>query len=81
MQLTPLTAVSPIDGRYHAATASLAAYFSEYAVENPEAPILASIASGIAVWAILWYYRKQSTITWSIVYRTDDLTPTSQFIA
>lgn len=32
MQLTPLTAVSPIDGRYHSKTASLAEYFSEYAL-------------------------------------------------
>ncbi len=32
MELTPLTAVSPVDGRYHSKTAPLAAYFSEYAV-------------------------------------------------
>ncbi|MBD5163422.1 MAG: adenylosuccinate lyase [Bacteroidales bacterium] len=29
--LTPLTAVSPVDGRYHSKTAELADYFSEYA--------------------------------------------------
>lgn len=32
MQLSPLTAVSPIDGRYNKATNTLAAYFSEYAL-------------------------------------------------
>lgn len=32
MELSPLTAVSPIDGRYHAKTASLCDYFSEYAL-------------------------------------------------
>ena len=32
MQLSPLTAVSPIAGRYHSATAPLADYFSEYAL-------------------------------------------------
>jgi adenylosuccinate lyase len=32
MELNALTAVSPIDGRYHAKTASLANYFSEYAL-------------------------------------------------
>ena len=32
MQLTPLTAVSPIDGRYHSKTESLSAYFSELAL-------------------------------------------------
>ena len=32
MQLSPLTAVSPVDGRYHSKTEPLSAYFSEYAV-------------------------------------------------
>jgi adenylosuccinate lyase len=32
MQLSPLTAVSPVDGRYYKNTNSLAAYFSEYAL-------------------------------------------------
>ena len=32
MELTPLTAVSPIDGRYHGKTESLTGYFSEYAL-------------------------------------------------
>jgi len=32
MELTPLTAVSPIDGRYRNKTAELASYFSEYAL-------------------------------------------------
>ncbi|MFD2146890.1 adenylosuccinate lyase [Mucilaginibacter antarcticus] len=32
MTLTPLSAISPIDGRYHKVTADLGAYFSEYAL-------------------------------------------------
>src|ERR1700692_1533536 len=32
MTLTPLSAISPIDGRYRNTTADLAAYFSEYAL-------------------------------------------------
>lgn len=32
MALSPLTAVSPIDGRYHHTTVELAGYFSEYAL-------------------------------------------------
>ncbi len=32
MEFLPLTAVSPIDGRYHSKTAVLADYFSEYAL-------------------------------------------------
>jgi adenylosuccinate lyase len=32
MQLSPLTAISPIDGRYNKSTATLSTYFSEYAL-------------------------------------------------
>jgi len=32
MELTPLTAVSPIDGRYHSKTAALSEHFSEFAL-------------------------------------------------
>jgi adenylosuccinate lyase len=32
MSLNPLTAISPVDGRYHHATASLSTYFSEFAL-------------------------------------------------
>lgn len=32
MQLSPLTAISPVDGRYNKTTAQLAEYFSEYAL-------------------------------------------------
>jgi len=32
MSLTPLTALSPLDGRYHTKVAALSEYFSEYAL-------------------------------------------------
>jgi adenylosuccinate lyase len=32
MKLTPLTAITPVDGRYHSATAVLSDYFSEGAL-------------------------------------------------
>lgn len=32
MNLSPLTAISPVDGRYHSATASLGPWFSEFAL-------------------------------------------------
>lgn len=32
MQLSPLSAISPVDGRYHRSTSPLAEYFSEYAL-------------------------------------------------
>lgn len=58
-----------------------ASYAPEYVEKNPQTPVLAAVASGIVVWAILWYFQKQSTVTYSKVYETDDLTPTNQFIA
>ena len=32
MALTPLTALSPLDGRYHSKTATLSSFFSERAL-------------------------------------------------
>jgi hypothetical protein len=58
-----------------------ASYAPEYIDKNPETPLLAGIASGIVVWAILWFFQKQSTITYSKVYNPDELTPTNQFMA
>jgi membrane protease YdiL (CAAX protease family) len=58
-----------------------ASYAPEYIDKNPETPLLAGIASGIVVWAILWFFQKQTTITYSKVYNTDELTPTNQFMA
>jgi membrane protease YdiL (CAAX protease family) len=53
----------------------------KYINTSPDAPILLSIISGVAVWAILWYYQRLSTVTYSKVYQPDDLTPTNQFLA
>jgi membrane protease YdiL (CAAX protease family) len=56
-------------------------YAPKYIDKNPEFPIVLALASGLIVWAILWFYQKQSTVTWSKVYKTDDLTPHNQFLA
>jgi membrane protease YdiL (CAAX protease family) len=66
---------------YNAVQVVAVAYAPKLSSNNPELPTLVGIASAIAVWAILWYYRKQSTITYSKVYRTDEITPSNQFIA
>ena len=66
---------------YNAAQVLMVSYNPEFATGNPEFPVLYAVASGLVVWAIVWYYRRQSNITWSKVYRTDDLTPTNQFLA
>jgi membrane protease YdiL (CAAX protease family) len=59
----------------------IASYVPKYIDKNPETPILAAVVSGIVIWAILWYFQKQSAITYSKVYNTDELTPTNQFMA
>jgi membrane protease YdiL (CAAX protease family) len=59
----------------------IASYVPKYIDKNPETPVLAAVVSGIVVWAILWYFQKQSTITYSKVYNTEGLTPTNQFMA
>jgi membrane protease YdiL (CAAX protease family) len=56
-------------------------YAPKYINTNPDTPLLASLISGVAVWAILWFYRRQSTVTYSRVYRIDEITSTNQFIA
>lgn len=56
-------------------------YAPKYIDKNPEFPVILALASGLIVWAILWYYQRQSTITYSKVYRTDELTPHNQFLA
>lgn len=58
-----------------------ASYAPKYIEKNPETPVLAAIVSGITVWAILWYFQKQSTVTWSKVYNTDELNSNNQFLA
>jgi uncharacterized protein len=59
----------------------IASYVPKYIDKNPATPVLAAVVSGIVIWAILWYFQKQSTITYSKVYNTDGLTPTNQFMA
>lgn len=56
-------------------------YAPKYVNESPAVPVLPALISGVAIWAILWYYQRQSTITYDKVYRTDELTPHNQFIA
>lgn len=56
-------------------------YAPKYLAKNPDTPVLAAIISAVAVWAILWYYQRQSTVTYAKVYQIDDLTPSNQFIA
>lgn len=58
-----------------------ASYAPKYIDKNPETPVLAAIVCGIAVWAILWFFQKQSTVSYSKEYNTDELNTTNQFIA
>jgi uncharacterized protein len=65
---------------YNAVQVVAVAYAPKLIQNNPDVPILAGVACGIAVWAILWYYRKQSTTTYARVYRTEDYEPYQNFM-
>ena len=59
----------------------LVSFAPKYITENPDTPLLAAIACGIAVWAIIWFFQRQSSITFAKVYKPDDLRPYNQFLA
>ena len=56
-------------------------YMPKYVDTNPSIPVLIAVVSLIATLAILYFYRKISTITYSKVYEVDELTPHNEFIA
>jgi uncharacterized protein len=58
----------------------LVSYVPRYIDKNPDSPILYAIASGVAVWAIMWYYSRQSSITFAKVYKPEDISPYNQFL-
>lgn len=59
----------------------VASYMPKYVDGNPSIPILIAVVSLIATLAILYFYRKISTIHYSKVYEVDALTPHNEFIA
>lgn len=65
----------------NAAQVIAVSYAPKYVNDNPEMPVLTAIVSGLSVWAIVWYFQRQSTASWSKVYGVDELNPTNQFIA
>jgi uncharacterized protein len=56
-------------------------YSPEYIDSNPQLPVFAAIISGLAVAAILYYYRKRSTASFAKTYKTEELTRSNEFIA
>jgi adenylosuccinate lyase len=52
MELSPLTAISPVDGRYHKTTVSLSAYFSEYALMQYRTLIEIEYFIALAEWPL-----------------------------
>lgn len=56
-------------------------YAPKYINESPGIPIYLALISGIAVFGILWFYQSQSTVTYSKVYRVDELNEHNQFLA
>lgn len=57
------------------------AYMPKYVNENPHMPMLYAVISLTAVVAIIWYFKRNSNVSWSRVYGVNDLNATNQFIA
>ncbi len=53
----------------------MASYATRYVKENPDAPMLAALGCTLVVAAIIWYYRKLSTVSYARVYGSDEHTP------
>ena len=56
-------------------------YMDVPADKNPGVPIMMALISGIAVFAIVYFYRKQSTASWNKEFAPDTLHPENPFIA
>lgn len=56
-------------------------YAPVYANKSPDPNLLVSFVSGIAVFAILYFYVRQSTVTYEKVYDSTSLNKHNQFIA
>lgn len=56
-------------------------YMDVPADKNPGIPILMAIISGIAVFAIVYFYRKQSTASWNKEFAPEQLHPENPFIS
>lgn len=56
-------------------------YAPKFIDTNPELPVYAAVVSLIAVSSVLYYYRRQSTVSWGKEYGTDELNQHNQFLA
>lgn len=66
---------------YNAVQVLAVAYLPKLAETNPEMPVMVGIASSIAVAAILWFYRKQSTVSYAREYKAEDIETYNNFPA
>jgi len=53
----------------------------KYVNENPSLPLLVALVSGVSIATILYFFRRQSTITYEKVYNIDELNPHNEFLA
>lgn len=56
-------------------------YMPKYVDKDPSMPILVAVVSVVATIAILYFYKKESSVTYAKVYETDSLNPHNPFIA
>ena len=59
----------------------IVSYAPKYINVNPSPALFAAIVSIIAVSGVLYYYSRQSSVTWKKVYEIDELNEHNQFLA
>jgi membrane protease YdiL (CAAX protease family) len=55
-------------------------YSPKYVNDNPSVPVLYALISGVAVFAILWGYKKYSHVSYAKVYEMDEADQNNQFL-
>ncbi|HLY71836.1 MAG TPA: type II CAAX endopeptidase family protein [Puia sp.] len=55
-------------------------YYPKLATENPSVPIYFAVASGLLVWGILYFVKKQSKMSYNTVYEFEELNDQNGFL-
>jgi len=55
-------------------------YYPKLINENPSIPIYAALISGLIVFGLLFFMRRQSTVTYAKVYEMENVNEHNQFL-
>ncbi len=66
---------------YNGIQVVLVIYYPRWINNNPEIPWLAALASGLAVWGLLYLIRKKSAVTYARIYDFEKVNEHNEFLA